>query len=81
MSGLSSSSLAVTLVRCHPAGSSVQGFWPLKRRAMNDPLSSAIATKVGPKLAENLAKAEKLLCRFNGRRLLHFIDGGPDEGR
>ena len=47
---------------------------------MNDPGSGSTAT-ISPKLAENLAKAGKVLARFEGGRLPHFISGKADEGR
>ena len=48
---------------------------------MNHPLPDAKAATVSPKLAENLAKAERYLSRFLGQRVPHFIDGKQDGGR
>ena len=41
----------------------------------------AKANAANPKLAENLAKADKYLARFRGKRLPHFIAGAQDLGR
>jgi 5-carboxymethyl-2-hydroxymuconic-semialdehyde dehydrogenase len=48
---------------------------------MNHPSPDPKATAAGSKLAENLAKAERYLARFRGKRVPHFIDGKPDDGR
>ena len=40
----------------------------------------AKANATNPKLAENLAKADKYLARFRGKRLPHFIAGKHEAG-
>jgi len=41
----------------------------------------AKANAANPKLAENLAKADKYLARFRGKCLPHFVAGEHDPGR